>query len=289
MRFAILALVFSASVLAQQPPQGAAPPQQQNPAQEGGTPQQGATPQQGGMPQQGTMAPRQQEGPGFATWQQSFDELWKERDRPGVTAQLHRILEPQLAQDKRSFDANWRLSALYNWEANQVEGDRRAELGHKAWDAAEIAVATHPKDVRAQYNEAVGIGLYAEGNGILKALSQGLEGKFRDHIGAALKADKDYLDGAPQVVWGRFFFKLPWPKRDDNQSIAILAPLMDSHPHNLRAKLYLADSVADEGSVDNGRKLVQQILDAPPGDDPPETHFLQGEARKWLAAHAGAK
>lgn len=284
MRFAILALVVSARVVAQ------AAPQQQNPGSQGAAPQQQpnapqAPPQQN-APQQ-PAAFEQNAQP--ASWQQSFDELWKERDRPGATAQLHRILEPQLAADKRSFDANWRLAALYNWEANQVEGDRRAELGHKAWDAAEIAVATHPKDVRAQYNMAVGIGLYAEGVGILTALSQGLEGKFRDHIGAALKADKDYLDGAPQVVWGRFFFKLPWPKRDDNQSIAILAPLMDSHPHNLRAKLYLADSVADEGSVDDGRKLVQQILDAPPGDDPPETRFLQGQARKWMAAHPGAK
>jgi hypothetical protein len=278
MRFAILALVLPAGVLAQTAPQPGSAPQQQN------TPS-----QQQDRPPPGPAAEPFAPAPSATNWQQSFDELWKERDRPGATAELHKILEPQLAADKRSFEVNWRLAALYNWEANQVEGDRRADLGHLAWDAAEIAVATHPKDVRAQYNEAVGIGLYAEGTGILKALSQGLEGKFRDHIGAALKADKDYLDGAPQVVWGRFFFKLPWPKRDDNQSIAILAPLMDSHPHNLRAKLYLADSVADEGSVDDGRKLVQQILDAPPGDDPPETRFLQKEARKWLAAHAGAK
>lgn len=281
MRFAILAVVFSAGVLAQTAPQQGGTPQGQNAPQQNMPPPQNAPPGPSG----------EANGPAASSesWQQSFDQLWKERDRPGVVPQLHRILDPVLAADKRSFDANWRLGALYNWEANQVEGDRRADLGHKAWDAAEIAVATHPKDVRAQYNMAVGIGLYAEGTGILKALAQGLEGKFRDHIGAALKADKDYLDGAPQVVWGRFFFKLPWPKRDDNQSIAILAPLMDSHPHNLRAKLYLADSVADEGSVDDGRKLVQQILDAPDGEDPPETHFLKGEARKWMAAHAGAK
>jgi hypothetical protein len=223
------------------------------------------------------------EGP--AGWQGTFDRLWKQRDEPGVVAQLHQILAPQLAVDKRSFEANWRLASLYNWEANQTEGDPKAALGHKGWDAADLAIAARPGDVRAQYNGATGIGLYAEGVGILTALQQGLEGKFRERIGAALKIDKDYLDGAPQVVWGRFFFKLPWPKRDDNESIRILTPLLDTHPHNMRAKLYLADSLTDEGSADDARKLVQEILDAPPGDDPPETRLMQKLARKWMASH----
>jgi hypothetical protein len=268
MRLAIFALTVASSAFAQSgnPPPAGAPPQPPGPS---------------------APAAAQPSAPaaGPAGWQAAFDELWKVRDQPGSVAQMHKLLDAQLAVDKRSFEANWRLASLYNWEANQVEGDKRAELGHKGWDAAEIAVAVKPNDVRGQYHYATGIGLYAEGVGILTALSQGLEGKFREHIGAALKLDKDYLDGAPQVVWGRFFFKLPWPKRDDNQSIAILTPLMDSHPHNLRAKLYLADSVADEGSVDDARKLVQAILDAPPGEDPPETRLLQSLARKWMAAH----
>jgi hypothetical protein len=220
-----------------------------------------------------------------ADWQGNFDALWKTRDAPGVIAQLHQILEAPLAADKRSFDANWRLASLYNWEANQTEGDKKAGLGHKGWEAADIAIAVKPNDVHSQYFSATGLGLYAEGVGILTALQQGLEGKFRERIGAALKLDKDFEDGAPQVVWGRFFFKLPWPKRDDNESIRILTPLLESHPHNLRAKLYLADSLTDEGSAEDARKLVQQILEAPPGEDPPETRLLKTQAIKWMASH----
>src|SRR5471032_632908 len=218
-------------------------------------------------------------------WQENFDTLWKTRDAPGVIAQLHQILEAPLAADKRSFDANWRLASLYNWEANQTEGDKKAGLGLKGWEAADIAIAVRPNDVHSQYFSATGLGLYAEGVGILTALQQGLEGKFRERIGAALKLDKEFQDGAPQVVWGRFFFKLPWPKRDDNESIRILTPLLETHPNNLRAKLYLADSLTDEGSAEDARKLVQQILDAPPGEDPPETRLLQTQARKWMASH----
>jgi hypothetical protein len=221
--------------------------------------------------------------PAASGWQAQFDELWKRRDEQGVIAQLHQLVDAEAAS--RSFDANWRLASLYNWEANNAEGDKKAGLGHKGWDAADLAIAAKPGDVRAQYFGATGIGLYAEGVGVLTALSQGLEGKFKERIQAAMKIDKDYADGAPQVVWGRFFFKLPWPKRDVDQSIRVLTPLMDSHPHNLRAKLYLAESLTDEGSVEDARKLIQQIIDAPPGEDPPETRLLQTQAKKWMASH----
>jgi hypothetical protein len=223
------------------------------------------------------------EGP--AGWQGEFDGLWPRRDQPGVEAQLHRILDAQLAADKRSFEVNWRLASLYNWQADETEGDARANLAHKGWDAAEIAVAVRPGDVRSQYFCATGIGLYAEGVGILTALSQGLEGKFRSCIDTAIKIDKDYLDGAPQVVFGRYFFKLPWPKRNVDRSISTLAPLLETHPHNQRAKLYLADSLTDEGSIADAKNLVRQILEAPPGNDPPETHLMQTQARKWMASH----
>jgi hypothetical protein len=58
-----------------------------------------------------------------------------------------------------------------------------------------------------------------------------------------------------------------------------------SHPRNLRAKLYLADCYADNDKVDEGKKLVQQIIDAPLGDDPPEDRRLKKKAHDWVEAH----
>jgi hypothetical protein len=223
------------------------------------------------------------EGP--AGWREQFDQLWKVRDQAGGEKLLEQILVQQLAADPRSFDANWRLAALYNWEADAKESDEKASLGRKAWEAADKAIAARPEDVHGQYNAGVGVGLYSEGVGIITALSQGLEGKFRDRIQAALRLDKDYLDGAPQVVWGRYFFKLPWPKRNLDESIRVLTQAVASHPHNLRAKLYLADCYADGDRVEEGRKLVQQMLDAPEGEDPPEERRLKKKARNWIEAH----
>jgi hypothetical protein len=222
------------------------------------------------------------EGP--AGWREQFDDLWKHRDEEGVEKKLEQILQQHLAVEPRSFEGNWRLSKLYNWEADAKEADEKAALGRKAWDAADKAVAANPNDVRGYYNAAVGIGLYSEGVGIITALSQGLEGKFRDRILTALRLDKDYLDGAPQVVWGRYFFKLPWPKRDVGQATKILAEVVQTHPTNLRAKIYLADCYADDDKVDEGRKLAQQVINAPLGDDPPEDRRMKKKARNWIDA-----
>jgi len=226
------------------------------------------------------------EGP--AGWKEHFDDLWRRRDEPGMDKQLEQIVQQALAVEPRSFEANWRLASLYNWTADTKEGEEKAALGKKAWEAGDKAIAADDSNVRGHYNAGVGIGLYSEGVGIITALSQGLEGKFRERILAALKIDKDYLDGAPQVVWGRYFFKLPWPKRDVGQATKVLTEAVRSHPSNLRAKIYLADCYADDDKIEEGRKLVQQALDSPPGQDPPEERRLKKMARNWMEAHGPA-
>jgi hypothetical protein len=235
------------------------------------------------QPQRAAPGPIPAEGP--AGWKEQFDELWRRRDEPGMEKQLEQILQQALAVEPRSFEGNWRLASLYNWEADVKEGDEKAALGKKAWEAGDKAIAADASNVRGHYNAGVGIGLYSEGVGIITALSQGLEGKFRDRIQAALRIDKDYLDGAPQVVWGRYFFKLPWPKRDVGQSTKVLSEVVRAHPTNLRAKLYLADCYADDDKVEEGRKLAQQVLEATAGTDPPEERRLKKKARDWLEAH----
>jgi hypothetical protein len=235
------------------------------------------------QPQRAAPGPIPAEGP--AGWKEQFDELWRRRDEPGMEKQLEQILQQALAVEPRSFEGNWRLASLYNWEADVKEGDEKAALGKKAWEAGDKAIAADASNVRGHYNSGVGIGLYSEGVGIITALSQGLEGKFRDRIQAALRIDKDYLDGAPQVVWGRYFFKLPWPKRDVGQSTKVLSEVVRAHPTNLRAKLYLADCYADDDKVEEGRKLAQQVLEATAGTDPPEERRLKKKARDWLEAH----
>jgi hypothetical protein len=219
--------------------------------------------------------------------QQRWDDLWARRDAPGVANELATLARAELAKNPDSFDGNWRRASLLIWQADAAAdgSEFKAQVGKLAWEAGDKAIAAKPDDVRGHYFAGTGIGLYSEGVGILTALSQGLEGKFRDRLQAALKSDKDFLDGGPQVVWGRYFFKLPWPKRDVGESIKVLSAAVAQHPGNLRAKLYLADSLADDGKGADARKIVQEILDAPLQGDVPEKKRMKDLAKKWLSNH----
>jgi hypothetical protein len=236
-------------------------------------------------------APKVHDRPGApAEWMATWDDLWKRRDDAAAIKQLEALTEQHLAEDPNGFETTRRQASLVAWEADgESDGsDEKAAKGKIAWEAGDKAIQANPSDVRGHYFSGVGVGLYSEGVGILTALSQGLEGKFRERMLAALRVDKDFQDGAPQVVWGRYFFKLPWPKRDLDESIRVLRAAVRSHPGNWRAKLYLADSLIVnglEGQDDEAHQLVQQILDAPGGQDPPEERRVKEMARRWKSKH----
>ncbi len=219
------------------------------------------------------------------SWTARFDEVWKHRDQPAAMKEIGAIIKAQIVSDPDSFETNWRLAQVYVWEANGADGDHKADLGQAGWEAGDKAILAKPEDVRGHYLAGTGLGLYSEGVGILQALSKGLEGKFRERIQASLRIDKDYLDGAPQVVWGRYFYKLPWPKRDIGESIKVLSAAVQGHPKNLRAKLYLADSLLEDEKGAEAKKLMQEVVDAPRGDDPAEEKRIKDQAKKWLSQH----
>ncbi len=225
--------------------------------------------------------------PAAESWTQHFDRLWPQRDNPKVLDELYNLVKAQQTRDPNHFDVNWRLAALLVWQADGLADgtDVKASFGKRGWELAEKAVEVWPNDIRAQYYMATGIGLYSEGVGILTALRQGLEGKFRSHTQEALKLNKDFLDGAPQVLWGRYFFKLPWPKRDVAESTKVLRACVQEHPSNLRGKLYLADSLLNEGQKAEAKKLVDEIAAAPLGTDPAEDRRIKARSAEWTKQH----
>src|SRR5207237_8643728 len=99
------------------------------------------------------------------------------------------------------------------------------------------------------------------------------------------RIDQHSLGGRPQIVCSPYFFKLPCPKRDVDESIRVLSALVKTHPNNWRGKIYLADSLADDDKPEQARKLVQEVLDAPGGQNPPEEKRLKELARKWMNSH----
>jgi hypothetical protein len=100
----------------------------------------------------------------------------------------------------------------------------------------------------------------------MRALAAGLEGKFRERLGRAEQIAPGYNHGGIGVAWGRFYEKLPWPKRDRGKAVESLRKVIDKvNPNNLRARVFLADTLAQEGKPQESKQLLDQVAAAPLG------------------------
>jgi len=220
-----------------------------------------------------------------------IDELHHRRDDRASFAEEQRLAEAAVARAPGDFGALWRAARVYFWLSDDpgLPHDQRSKLGKTGWDLAERAIAANPGDVAGYYWAAVCMGNYALGLGVVRALSQGLEGKFRDRLGRATALDDGYQWGGVETAWGRFFEKLPWPKRDRKAAEEHLRRAIALNPNALRARVYLAGVYLDAGRAAEAKPLLDQVA-AAPGDryDGPEERRAKALA-VGLSAEVAAK
>ena len=214
------------------------------------------------------------------------DALWKERDQPGKLDEIRAELTKaeKLAPD--DYGVLWRLARLDFWISDDLElkEEERSQLGKRAWDYGDRAAKVNPNGVEGWYFGALGIGNYSLGIGILKALGQGVEGKFKERLGKAEQLDPKYQDGGVYNAWGRFYQKLPWPKYDPKKSEQNLRKALQLNAANVRARTYLAELYKNEGHPKEARKLLEEALGREPGSyDAPEERRSLKRARELLA------
>jgi cytochrome c-type biogenesis protein CcmH/NrfG len=142
----------------------------------------------------------------------------------------------------------------------------------------------NPNGVEGWYFAAVGMGNYSLGIGVLKALGEGIEGKFKERLSRAEKIDPKFFDGGIYNAWGRFYFKLPWPKYDPRHSEQALQKALELNPRNVRARVYLAELYMKEKHPKEARELLEEAAAHQPGSyDPPEERRSVASAKALLA------
>jgi tetratricopeptide (TPR) repeat protein len=202
------------------------------------------------------------------------DELHKRRDDRTAWAEEQSLVQSALARGPQDYEVLWRAARFHFWLADDPgqSAEQRSRVGKEGWDLAERAIAINPNRVEGHYWAAVCMGNYALGLGIVKALAKGMEGKFRERLGRAGQLDGRYQHGAIEVAWGRFFDKLPWPKRDREQAEAHLKRAIEINSMNLRARVYLASSYIDQDRFAEAKRLLDEVAGAPATGryDPPE-------------------
>ena len=202
------------------------------------------------------------------------DELHKRRDDRAAWAEEQALVQSALARAPQDYGVLWRAARYYFWLADDPgqSNEQRSRNGKDGWDLAERAVAVNPNRVEGHYWAAVCMGNYALGLGVVRALANGMEGKFRERLGRAEQLDRRYEQGAIDTAWGRFFDKLPWPKRDRGEAERHFRRAIEVNPLNLRARVYLASSFVDQDRAAEAKGILDEVAAAPASGryDPPE-------------------
>jgi tetratricopeptide (TPR) repeat protein len=214
------------------------------------------------------------------------DALYATRDAPGNLPELEQLLEKAEKAAPDDYEVLWRLARLSFWLSDDpsIPDEQKSRIGKRGWDYGERAVKADPNRVEGHYYSAVAMGNYALGLGIVKALRQGIEGKFKERLSRAEKLDPAFSNGAISTAWGRFYFKLPWPKYDAGKSERHLLEALKRNSQNVRARLFLADLYLKEDHPKEARAQLEKVVAHQPGsyDAPEERRTLQ-LARAQLA------
>jgi hypothetical protein len=215
-----------------------------------------------------------------------LDTLHTRRDDPAALGEARRLADAALAQAPSDYGALWRAARVVFTESDEPtrSSDERSRLGKQAYDLAERAIAANPNDVAGHYWAALSIGSYAEGMGVVRALTNGIEGKFKRPLERATALDVGYDFGNIPVVWAAYYLELPWPKRDRAKAAEELQLALKLNPASLRARLYQAQLAADQDRPAEAKALLAAIAAAPAGRyDAPEERRVKKEAAEMAA------
>ncbi|HEY7376487.1 MAG TPA: hypothetical protein VIF57_30290 [Polyangia bacterium] len=215
-----------------------------------------------------------------------LDALNARRDETAALAEAHRVASAALAAAPGDYGVLWRAARVTFAESDDPRRpkDERSRLGKQAYDLAERAIAANPNDVAGHYWAALSIGRYAQGMGVVRALANGIEGKFKTPLERATALDLRYEHGNIPVIWAAYYIELPWPKRDRTKAARELERALAINPANLRARFYQARIAADEDRPAEARALLAAIAAAPVGRyDAPEERRVKVEAAAMAA------
>jgi len=212
----------------------------------------------------------------------SLDALNKRRGDAAAVKEQEEALKKALEASPEDYELLWRKARLIQWQADGASGNPKLKkiLGKQAWDVADRARQLAPARVEGHYFAAAGVGAYSQAVGIMKALGEGLESKFNERLDTAIKLDPQFERGAPLIAKGRYFFELPWPKRDLKKSAALYEKVLAAHPENLRAWTYLAETRLKDGDAKGAQEALLKALQGSTDYDPPEALRSQAEAKK---------
>lgn len=210
-----------------------------------------------------------------------IDALYARRDDPAVLKELETLISGALKESPEDYGLLWRASRQKYWLSDAlVIGEKlKKQVGKEGWMLGDRATKVNPNGPEGLYFAAIGMGSYSQAVGILKALGEGLEGEYNQRLDKAIKLGDDIDLAGPLVAKGRYYYELPWPKRDLDKSKELFAKAIARHPGNLRAHAYLAETLLKDGDAKAAKVEIDLVLKGSIDYDPPEARRVKEYAK----------
>ena len=209
------------------------------------------------------------------------DLLWAARADPDkVRASIDTYMKV-LALDPDHYGACWKIARSYFYLGDRLPEtkelkDTHKELGERGMSYAKRALQVNPEGIEGHYYYALSLAQYSIGISIVKALVKGLGPDYESHLEKALAINKEYDYAGPLRALGRYWYRLPWPKRDLTKSIYYLEQSVESAPLSMRGYVYLAESYLKDGKKDRAKASLQKALRIGPKPE------LEVDAKRWV-------
>ena len=208
------------------------------------------------------------------------DALWRESNEPDRAGKTIALYQKVLELDPNHFEALWKIARSYfvigdSLPETKEFKDSHRELGEKGMTYARRALDINPLAIEGHYYYGLSLAQYSIGISIIKALVKGLGPEYEKHIGKALEINKLYDYAGPLRAMGRYWYMLPWPKRDIDKSIAFLKEAVAEAPLSIRGHVYLAESYLKGGNKELAREQLKIAVKTE------EDLNLESDAPRW--------
>lgn len=215
-----------------------------------------------------------------ASYAAKLDELWKTRDTADAIKQNDQVISEGLKAFPKDYEILWRAARYRWWVADGVSEEKlKKQTAKEGWNFAKRAVEAKPAGPEGKYFTALSIGAYSQAVGILAALGEGLEGQFVDNLDYSLKHNEAFDRYGARTAKGRYWWELPWPKRNLAKSKEELQKSIDKHPEHLRNYYFLADTLLKDGDAKGAKVQIDKALNGDASYDPPEARRVKAWAR----------
>jgi tetratricopeptide (TPR) repeat protein len=209
-----------------------------------------------------------------------LDELWKTRDEPASIQGINDAIKLGLRSFPTDYEVLWRASRFRWWEADgKTDELRKRMVAKEGWNYATRALEAKPDGAEGKYYLALSIGAYSQAVGVINAIAEGLEGRFVESLDYATTHNEDFDRAGGHTAKGRYWWELPWIKRDLKKSKLEIEKSIAVHPEHLRNYYYLAQTLQKDGDKAAARAVLEKALTGPDSYDPPEARRVKAWAQ----------